>query len=249
MPLTPIPLTGDIQVNTTTVDIQRYANVTALNDGGFLVTWTSFGQDGDSAGVYAQRYSATGTAVGGEFRVNTTTASRQMHSTVTALNDGGFLVTWDSFGQDGNDTGIYAQRYNAAGSAVGGEFRVNATTANNQYHSASAALDDGGFIVTWTSFAQDGNNGGIYAQRYNAAGATVGGEFRVNTQTVFEQDFSSVAALNDGGFLVTWASVGQDGPSWAFMRSATMRPARQLAVNSVSIQRQKVSSCIPRRQP
>jgi hypothetical protein len=28
---------------------------------------------------------------------------------------GNFVVTWSSYGQDGSGSGIYAQRYNAAG--------------------------------------------------------------------------------------------------------------------------------------
>jgi hypothetical protein len=46
--------------------------------------------------------------------------------------DGDFVVTWQSYGQDGDADGIYAQRYNALGVPQGGEFRVNSTTANFQ---------------------------------------------------------------------------------------------------------------------
>src|SRR3712207_7321114 len=37
-------------------------------DGGFVVTWTD--QDGSSTGIAARRYTASGAADGGEFRVN-----------------------------------------------------------------------------------------------------------------------------------------------------------------------------------
>ena len=47
----------------------------ALADGGFVVTWTSDGQDGSGYGIYGQRYAADGTAVGSEFRVNQITAT------------------------------------------------------------------------------------------------------------------------------------------------------------------------------
>ena len=46
--------------------------------------------------------------------------------------DGDFVVAWQSDGQDGSGSGIYAQRYNAAGVAQGAEFRVNTFTTNNQ---------------------------------------------------------------------------------------------------------------------
>ena len=41
--------------------------------------------------------------------------------------------------------------------------------------------------------------------------APVGSEFRANTYTTDDQVYSSVTALNDGGFVVTWSSDGQDG--------------------------------------
>jgi hypothetical protein len=42
----------------------------------------------------------------------------------------------------------------------------------------------------------------------------VGPEFRVNSRTVGSQLTPSVAALKDGDFVTTWASMGQDGSSW-----------------------------------
>jgi hypothetical protein len=95
--------------------------------------------------------------------------------------DGDFVVTWHSSGQDGSSLGIYGQRYNAAGVAQGGEFRVNTYTTSFQTFSAIAMDADGDFVVTWQSYGQDGSNYGIYGQRYNAAGVAQGTEFRVNS--------------------------------------------------------------------
>ena len=47
------------------------------NQEGFLISWTSNGQDGSSNGIYAQRYNADGSPNGGEFQVNTHTSSDQ----------------------------------------------------------------------------------------------------------------------------------------------------------------------------
>jgi hypothetical protein len=82
----------------------------------------------------------------------------------------------------------------------GSDIRVNTVTSNGQRISSVATLDDGGFIVTWMSLDQDGSGWGIYGQRYDASGAPVGGEFRVNTVANGNQAASSVAALDDGGF-------------------------------------------------
>ena len=132
MDLTPIPTGNDVRVNTFTTGDQMHPAVAALAGGGFVVTWTSRGQDGSGYGIYGQRYAADGTPVGSEFRVNTFTTSDQRFPSVTALADGGFVVTWTSNGQDGSDSGIYGQRYAADGTAVGSEFRVNTFTNGNQ---------------------------------------------------------------------------------------------------------------------
>ncbi len=51
-----------------------------------------------------------------------------------------------------------------------GEFLVN---ANGEFKitPSAAALAGGGFVVTWTSFGQDGSDWGIYAKRCDAGGA------------------------------------------------------------------------------
>jgi hypothetical protein len=205
---------GEFKVNTETSDDQNYPSVAALADGGFVVTWSSFGQDGSAEGVYGQRYAADGLATGGEFKVNTETLDDQAFSSVAPLAGGGFVVTWTSSGQDGSGSGIYSQRYAANGSAAGGEFKVNAETLNDQYGSSVAALADGGFVVTWTSYGEDGSAEGVYGQRYSANGSAAGGEFRINTSTQDSQFVASVAALDGGGFVVTWSSNGRDGASY-----------------------------------
>ena len=103
---------------------------------------------------------------------------------MTALADGGFVVTWESFGQDGSDNGVYGQRYNAQGTAQGSEFQINSERASSQGDPSVTALADGGFVVTWRSSGQDGSDNGVYGQRYNAQGTAQGSEFQINTYTV-----------------------------------------------------------------
>ena len=205
---------GEFRVNTTTTNNQRLSTVAMDAAGDFVVTWSSYLQDGSSYGVYAQRYDAAGVKQGGEFRVNTTTTNTQNNSTVAMDADGDFVVTWSSYFQDGSNDGVYAQRYSAAGVKQGGEFRVNTTTADNQNFSTVAMDADGDFVVTWSSFRQDGSKDGVYAQRYNWVGVKQGGEFRVNTYMANDQKWSTVAMDADGDFVVTWSSYTQDGSGY-----------------------------------
>ena len=105
-------------------------------------------------------------AKGAEFPVNTYTSGSQYSPSTTALNDGGFVITWYSNNQDGSSYGIYAQRYNADGSVNGAEFPVNTYTSSSQSSPSTTALNDGGFVITWQSDNQDGSGSGIYAQQY-----------------------------------------------------------------------------------
>jgi hypothetical protein len=114
-----------------------------------------------------------GEALGQEFRVNTFSSGSQLYSTVAMDADGDFVITWSSSAQDGSGYGVYAQRYNAAGQAIGDEFQVNTYTNNSQRFSNVAMDADGDFIVNWTSNGQDGSSYGVYAQLYRELEAPI----------------------------------------------------------------------------
>ena len=192
------------------------------SSGTFVVTWVSIGQDGSGAGVYARRYNASGVAQGSEFAVNTTTAGDQWTDSVAMDAAGNFVVTFSS--ADGNGTGVWMRRYNAAGTALGGEVRVNTATTSDQDWSSLAMAPDGDYVVAWRSVGQDGSLGGIYAQRYDAAGVAQGSEFRVNTTTANDQQHPAVAMDVNGNFMVVWASVPGRGPATGASTSRSTTP-------------------------
>ncbi|MFD1627601.1 beta strand repeat-containing protein [Azospirillum griseum] len=186
------------------------ASVTALENGGFAVVWNA--ADGDGTGAYFQRFDASANRVGGEVRLNTTTASDQFTASIAGLSGGGFVATWTSIGQDGGTYGIYAQRFDSAGNAVGGEFRVNTITQGDQYASRVASLPDGGFVVAYSSSGgEDGSGIGVFGQRYDAQGTAVGSEFIITDTTVGNQEEPHLAARPDGGFVLTWVSPDGNG--------------------------------------
>jgi hypothetical protein len=202
---------SEFQVNTYTTSSQITPAVAMDARGNFVVVWRSPNQDGDSDGIFGQRYDAAGTAQGVEFRVNTYTTSLQISPAVAMDAGGNFVVVWTSFTQDGSADGIFGQRYDAAGVPRGSEFRVNTYTTNDQFGAAVAMDRDGRFVVVWSSFLQDGDSNGIFGQRYDTAGARQGVEFRVNSYTTFEQYGPAVAMDALGNFIVVWTSDGQDG--------------------------------------
>jgi len=122
----------EFQVNATTNSHQKNVDITTLSNGSFVITWQSGILDGSMYGVIAQRFDSTGNKIGSEFVINTFTLESQENPAITALSDGGFIITWMSDGQDGGSFGIYAQRYGSDIVAVGSEFQVNTYTQGSQ---------------------------------------------------------------------------------------------------------------------
>ncbi|HTS52720.1 MAG TPA: DUF4347 domain-containing protein, partial [Burkholderiales bacterium] len=200
---------GEFRVNTTTSNDQTDPAVAMDANGNFVVAWSGNGT-GDSAGVFARRYNAAGTALDAtEVRVNTTTASTQQSPLIAMNESGSYVIAWGSDGQDGSGQGVYAQRYSAAGTAQGGEFRVNVTTAGDQWADSIAMDGAGNFIVAFSS--SDGNGLGAYTRRYNAAGTALTGEVQVNTTTAGDQTWTTVAMNRSGAYVVAWSDTGADG--------------------------------------
>ncbi len=205
---------SEFELSTNKASYQHEPSVTGLSGGGFLATWTSEAQDGSFGGAYGQLYDSSSDKVGSEFQVNTYTAKGQGGTKAVELANGNFVVVWHSHFQDGSAFGVYGRVYNSAGSQLTSEFQVNTYTTDSQQTPNVGALESGGFVVTWNSTGQDGSSRGIYGQRYDSSGNSVGSEFQVNTTTSGEQYAANVATQNDGSFMVVWQSLGQDGSGY-----------------------------------
>jgi Ca2+-binding RTX toxin-like protein len=202
---------GETLVNTSNSG-STAPNVIGLSGGGHVVLWqmNATAADGSGYGIYAQRYTVDGEPIGGETLINTTTDNSQTEPVGVALSTGGYAVIWTSAAQDGSGSGIYMQRYTAAGLPSGSETLVNTTTADSQYAPTVTFLTNGTYVVSWTSNNQDGSGQGIYFQRFYANGLPTGAETLVNTTTADAQSDATVAALGTG-FVTVWTSNNQDG--------------------------------------
>jgi hypothetical protein len=252
----------EILVNTATANNQQTQQITALSNGGFVVTWQDgslgiggAGGDTSSNAVKAQVFTAGGATVGSEILVNTATASTQDTPQITALSNGGFVVTWNDasagVGGAGGDTSgnaVKAQVFTASGATVGSEIRVNTATSGAQSAPQITALSNGGFVVTW----QDGSLGvggaggdtssnAVKAQVFTASGAPMGSEILVNTATASNQSSAQITALSNGGFVVTWqdssAGVGGAGgdTSSTAVKAQVFGPAAYVATEQTAL--------------
>ena len=208
------PVGSEFQVNTYATGYQGDHSVAMDASGSFVIAWMSEGQDGSGYGVFVQRYDSAGTPVGSEFQVNTYTTGDQHRPSVAMDASGNFVIAWQSDGQDGSAYGVFAQRYDSAGTAVGSEFPVNTFTSGWQSDPSVGMVANGNFVIAWQSYGQDGFYGGIYAQMYDSGGNMVDSEFQVNTYTTRSQSDPSVAMDASGNLVIAWQSEDQDGSGW-----------------------------------
>ncbi len=204
---------GDFVVNTATLGPQDQPAIAMSPGGAAVVVWRS-PQDNPSeifgSGVSGQRLDSAGAKVGGEFLVNTYTTGSQGTPAVAMAEPGDFVAVWSSVGQDGSGSGIYGQRFDAAGTRAGPEFRVNTYTNYGQFAPSVAMDPSGGFVVVWESVSQDGDGSGVFGRLYDRFGAPQGPEFAVNSYTTGDQGSPSVAMDRAGNFVVAFQSDGPD---------------------------------------
>jgi len=202
-----VPLGADFRVNTFTTGEQGDPSVAVDSAGAFVVAWDSANQDGSGAGVFAQRFASSGSPLGPEFRVNTTTFAMQVSPSITSDGSGNFIVVWQGPTIGGLNPKAFGQRYAASGAPLGVEFRVNTTAPGYQFVPDVASDAAGNFVVVW--YTDDAFTGGpqdAFGQRFASTGAPLGTEFRVNTTTTPVPWVPSVAMDSAGDFVVMWES-------------------------------------------
>lgn len=243
----------EFQLNAEKSGVQADGIVTGLEGGGYVVTWVdATGVDGDLGTIMARMFETDGTPLGSEFQVNTTATGDQYEPCVTALAGGGFFIAWtdnsrgvDTGGDDASHFAIRGQLFDASGSAVGSEFRVNQVTTYGQSQPAVLALADGRFIVAFSDTSSgletngdDAEFGAIRARVFHADGSPDGDEFLVNVTTVSHQNEPQMAQLADGRVVFTWtdysagvATNGDDTSNGAVR--ARILDLRETAINLV----------------
>ena len=83
--------------------------------------------------------------------------------------------------------------------AVGSDFVVNSTTANDQMRPTVTGLPDGHFVVTWqSSDNSEQTDWDIRARLFDANGNALGSDFVVTSTIAGAQHEPTVTALADG---------------------------------------------------
>lgn len=162
-----VAIGSPITVPEGSVGTQSESSLAVDGNGRALLTWSST-QDG-SSDIFGRWFSVgSGTALGAEFKLNTTTADAQTASSVSLGLSGRAVVAWQSQGQDGSGAGIYWREILADGTLGDPEVRVNTTTVGDQVR-PSVASQGGQAVVVWTG-TDTGTSTGVFFQRQILAG-------------------------------------------------------------------------------
>ncbi|MEJ5218337.1 tandem-95 repeat protein [Cognatishimia sp. D5M38] len=229
--------------------------IAALADGGIAVSWrgnhydvsgTTLDSRSYEQNVYVRAFDNDGTARGAEVSLGSIDRSYSQDNIdrhtdyipkIAASEDGSFAVVWQ--GQYNNYSGttyvgfsndIFLQRFDADGVAQGNSVQVSQTESyqsngrtNDAYRDNTpeiAALENGGYVVTWSGRHEEYNGStfvssaeNIWARVYDADGQPVTGELSIGeVDTSYSPDDRDraydynpkVAGTADGGFVVTW---------------------------------------------
>jgi len=196
---------SEFQVNSRTGLDEENAALGTAGDGRFVVVWRSYSQDGDSGGIFGQRFDANGFRGGEEFQVNVTTEGNQEEADVAMNDSGEFVVVWEGPGVSEEE--IFGRRYDANGSACSGEFQVNTYTDGRQLCPSVAMNNDGNFVVVWESENVAGQpvKRSICGRLYDSNGESLGSEFNVtDVCDISRWRFADAAMREDGEFVAVW---------------------------------------------
>jgi hypothetical protein len=181
-------------------------------DGSFVIVWEG-GDDRDRS-VFGRRFDVQGEPLSGRFRLSTITDGSQIQATVARAADGGFLAAWTSgpeiFPVRLSD--VYIRRFDAAGKPLGPEAPAGVNTFHEQSEPLVVAIENGSFLVGWTSFGGEGTFYDVFARRFDDDGTPLGEEFEVSNSeaSVVSQYGFALAAAADGSFVVVWTDDAGD---------------------------------------
>lgn len=205
------PVGERIQVSESPVVGVGEVSVAVLDNGNLVFNWGE--SDGSAYGVKNRVFDSAGAPVTSVTQANATTQGNQSVISTVALDNGGYVVTYQSgyniasVNDDGSGSATRAQIFDANGVKVGSEFITNQTTAGHQEFPDTASTS-GGFVVAYTTPDADGSLG-VRAVVYDNTGAVRVAEFVVAGSAV-EDTAPAVKSFANGNLLVAWVAYDQD---------------------------------------
>ncbi len=151
----------------------------------------------------------TNTAVpqGNETQMTGPLAGDQIYPSISINQNGGYL-TWEENGSLKSGSEIKAVRLNSGFSRIS-SFPVAKLSLGDQRNPQVQLLNNGNAIFAWQGNGLKTSD--IYARILKGDGTFLTSDLRLNSYTKDQQSEPAVTPVGDGGALVAWQSLGQDG--------------------------------------
>ena len=184
---------------------QGYPDIAVDATGNFRIVWQD-NREGNYS-VYEQYFVWDGERLGPNALVNDDANSAEQYDPHIGMAVNGYTkMVWQDYRAAGYPTNpdIYAQDIDENGSAVGPNAKVNADFGQAQQRKPNLDMSPSGLsVVVWEDYRN--NNWDIFAQWYDASGAKLGGNVKVNddvNNAVQHRPFSAADGL--GNTLICW---------------------------------------------
>jgi hypothetical protein len=149
--------------------------------------------------IVVRRYDASGLPIGSAVIVADEGGPTFVRDPAVACKaDGSFVVLWEQKGAEFYEWDVFARLYDSNTVALGPAFQVDADDGESDALGVDM-IADGSFVVVWMSSLRT-----VYVRRFDGSGAPRGPQLRAHLLRDAEARFPSVAARDDGSFMVTW---------------------------------------------
>ncbi|OHB66757.1 MAG: hypothetical protein A2Y77_14305 [Planctomycetes bacterium RBG_13_62_9] len=204
-------LGGEIVVGTDLYDC-RYPDVAMDQAGRFAVTWM---RDRTSHPITARLFDCTGVPLADPFEVNTARISSITRPSIAMSSLGDFVIAWDGDANRASEDDVHARLFDLTGVPRGEPFLVNTIRMGAQQWPRVAVNDANEFVIVWEHDTAEPNAlTEVFARRFGCDGVPAGDQFQLNTHTPDRQRYADVALADDGSFVATWESNGQDNSGY-----------------------------------
>ena len=204
------PLTGEFRVNETEALDQLFPSVAMADDGSFVVTWDSFGQDGDDRGIIARRFNADGIPLSGDIIVNQERGGRQFLPDIAMDSSGRFIVTWVS-DASGTDTQVIFRAFDEAGSSLGNDTILSMVQDASQTFPRVTRGTNDEFFAVWNESTATTNH--VVARRIEANGSLLDSPIIVTPTSMASSTRPDISVGELGSPVVVWHQASADGSS------------------------------------
>ncbi|MDB2414915.1 Ig-like domain-containing protein, partial [Rickettsiales bacterium] len=186
-------------------------DVDTLDNGNIVIVWKEAAENSSEGyNIYTGIWKTDGTPLVQKIKINEITHPWLEYATVSALDNGNFVVSWSrQYISSGDKYEVFARLYDKNGNALTSEFQVNTTTQNYQYKSSISPYENGKFVITWEGETPNEPSIGdvnTYAQLFDSDGTKIGVEFLVNDPLYARKTQQDIKYLGNDKFIASWVT-------------------------------------------